>query len=291
MRDILDELTPKDVLQSLYDMTLQTYIDYKEEYGGATYEHIVQTIARLLKQPELYVEALQKKGVKLQDYKLLDIALEYKAIDNEVKTSEYLAMIQEIPVNGVSEYFEALLWCDEQKGNQLAFTSHLKKYYEKTYQPSILKRYLDRLDGELYKQEKQRILTEVHNLTFDVAVEQFIALDAKEMCAEFIQKRLPDISYLSYHTIEAVEQFLGSEYALVAIQLYRVQIEDLLKVANTKYYPTVVKALQKIEKLKKSSNEKSLQIELNQDYIQTLMEKHHKKKTLMKLLHEAFPNI
>ncbi len=291
MRDILDELTPKDVLQSLYDMTLHTYLAHNEEYGEATYEQVLQTISRLLKQPEFYVEALQKKGVRLYDYKILDIALEYKAIEDEAKTSEYLAMIQEIPVNGVSEYFEALLWCDEQKGDQLTFTSHLRQYYEKTYQSSILKRYLDRLDGELYKQEKQRILTEAQNLPFDVAIEQFITLDAKEMCAEFIQNRLQNINYLHYHTIKDVEQFLGSDYASVVIQLYRVQIEDLLKVANTKYYPTVVKALQKIEKIENASYTEALQIESNQEYIQKLIKKHHKKKTLMRLLREAFSEI
>ena len=288
MRDILDETTPKNVLQSLYDMTLQTYIVHNEKYGGATYEQALQTISRLLKQPELYVEALKTKGVRLYDYKILDIALEYKAIEDEAKTSEYLAMIQEIPVNGVSEYFEALLWCDEQKNDQLALTSHLRKYYEKTYQPGILKRYLNRLDGELCKQEKQRILLEAQNLPFDVAINQFITLDAKEMCAEFIQKRLQSLNCLHYHTIKDVEQFLGSAYASVVIQLYRVQIEDLLKVANTKHYPTVVKVLQKIEKLEKSSNEKPLQIESNQAYIQRLAEQHHKKKSLMKLLNSAF---
>ena len=288
MRDILDESTPKDVLQSLYDITLQTYLAHNEEYGGATYEQVLQTISRLLKQPELYVEALQKKGVQLYDYKILDIALEYKVIEDEAKISEYLAMIQEIPVNSVSEYFEALMWCDEKRGDQLALTSHLKDYYEKTHSTTILKRYLDRLDGKLYTQEKQRILTEAQNLPFDVAIEQFITLDAKEMCAEFIHNRLQNINYLHYCTIKDVEQFFGSEYAPVVIQLYRVQIEDLLKVANTKYYPTVVKALQKIEKLENSSNEKPLQIESNQEYIQKLIEKHHKKKTLMKLLDGAF---
>jgi len=291
MRDILDESAPQNVLIALYNTTLQTYLVYNEEYGGATYEHILQNIARFLKKPELYVEALQKKGIKLQDYKILDIALEYKAIEDETKTSEYLAMIQEIPVNGVSKYFEALLWCDEQRNDQLALTSHLRAYYEKTYQPSILKDYLSRLDGEFYTQEKQRILLKAQNLPFNVAINQFIALDAKEMCAEFIQKRLQNINYLRYHTIKDVEQFLGSKYVFVVIQLYRVQIEDLLKVANTKHYPTVVKALQKIEKLEKSSNVKPLQTESNQAYIQRLVEQHHKKKTLMRLLHKAFPEI
>jgi hypothetical protein len=282
MRKILDESTPQNILTTLYDMILEKYIAHKEEFGGYTYEHILQSIARLLKKPELYVEALKKKGVKLQDYKLLDIALEYKAVEDEVKTSEYLGMIQEIPVNGVSEYFEALLWCDEKRGDQLALTGHLKDYYEKTHSTTILKRYLERFDGELYKQEKMRILNNAQSLSFDEAIDQFIALDAKEMCAEFIQKKLQNINYLSYYTIKDVEQFLGDEYAKIIIQLYKVQIDDLLKVANTKYYPTVVKTLKKIEKLGNASS---------QEYIQRIVEKHHKKKTLMRLLREAFPEI
>lgn len=40
---------------------------------------------------------------------------------------------------------------------------------------------------------------------------------------------------------------------------YRVQIEDLLKVVNTKYYPDVVKIMKKIDKLEKFSNDKTLQ--------------------------------
>jgi len=282
MRDILDESTPQNILTTLYDMILEKYITHKKEFGGYTYEHILQSIARLLKRPELYVEALKKKGVKLQDYKLLDIALEYKAVKDETKTTEYLARIQEIPVNGVSEYFETLLWCDEKRGDQLALTGHLKDYYEKTHSTTILKRYLDRFDGELYKQEKMRILNNVQSLSFDEAIDQFIALDAKEMCAAFIQNKLPSISYINYYTIKDVEQFLGDEYAGVIIQLYKVQIDDLLKVANTKYYPTVVKTLKKIEKLGDASS---------QEYIQKIVEKHHKKKTLMRLLHEAFPEI
>ena len=282
MRDILDESTPQDVLTTLYDMTLEKYIAHKEEFGGYTYEHILQSIARLLKKPELYVEALKKKGVELKDYILLDIALEYKGVEDETKTTEYLGKIQEIPVNGVSEYFEALLWCDEKRGDHLALTGHLRDYYEKTYNTTILKRYLERFDGELYKQEKMRILNNAQSLPFDEAINQFSALDAKQMCATFIQKKLPSISYINYYTIKDVEQFLGNEYAEIIIQLYKVQIEDLLKVANTKYYPTVVKTLKKIEELGDSSN---------QEYIQKLIKKHYKKKTLMRLLHKAFPEI
>ena len=282
MREILDESTPQDVLTTIYDTILEKYIAHKEEFGGYTYQHILQTIARLLKKPELYVDALKRKGVELKDYILLDIALEYKAVEDEVKTIEYLARIQEIPVNGVSEYFEALLWCDEKMGDQLALTGHLRDYYEKTHSTTILKRYLDRFDGELYKQEKMRILNNAQSLSFDEAIDQFIALDAKEMCAAFIQNKLPSISYINYYTIKDVEQFLGDEYAKSIIQLYKVQIDDLLKVANTKYYPTVVKTLKKIEKLGDASN---------QEYIQKIVEKHHKKKTLMRLLREAFPEI
>ena len=198
-------------------MILEKYIAHKEEFGGYTHENILQSIARLLKKPELYVEALKKKGVKLQDYKLLDIALEYKAVEDEVKTSEYLSMIQEIPVNSVSEYFEALLWCDEKRGDQLALPGHLRDYYEKTHSTTILKRYLDRFDGELYKQEKMHILNNVKSLSFDEAIDQFIALDAKEMCVEFIQNKLPSISYINYYSIKDVEQFLGDEYAEIII--------------------------------------------------------------------------
>ncbi|WP_346392243.1 hypothetical protein [Sulfurimonas sp. NWX79] len=282
MRDILDESTPQDVLTTLYDMILEKYIAHKEEFGSYTYENILQSIARLLKNPELYVEALKKKEMRLQDYKLLDIALEYKAVEDEIKTSEYLSMIQKIPVNSVSEYFKALLWCDEKRDDQLALSNHLRDYYEKTYSTTILKRYLDRFNGELYKQEKMRILNNAKSLSFDEAIDQFIALDAKEMCAEFIQNKLPSISYINYYTIKDVEQFLCDEYAEIIIQLYKVQIDGLLKVANTKYYPTVVKTLKKIKKLGDASS---------QEYMQKIVEKHDKKKTLMRLLREAFPEI
>jgi len=289
MRDILSDAIAKDILKSLYNTTLKDYISHNEEFGSYTYKQVLQAIAHYLKEPELYIKALQTKGETLEDHTLLDIALEYKAIDNDIKVLEYLKKIKQIPTNNKTEYFETLIWYDEKRGDQTALTQHLKQYYEKTHKTTILKRYLSRFDGRLYEQEKIRILRETKKFLFDEAIEQFIALDAKEMCAEYIKNNLHNKIYINEYTIKNVEKFLSDIYPEIVIELYRVQIEDLLKVANTKNYPRVIKILKKISTIEKSHNIKISQIKSNQEYIQKLIEKHNKKKTFMQLLYKAFP--
>lgn len=52
-----------------------------------------------------------------------------------------------------------------------------------------------------------------------MAIEQFNVLDAKDMCVEYISKKLPEQACVNKYTIKDVEQFLGADHAENVMQL------------------------------------------------------------------------
>lgn len=291
MRDILCEDMSPSVLTKLYDQTLQKYLSADKEFSGYTWQHILKELAHFLKSPELYHKALNAKGTEIHGYEYLDIAKEYRLLEDARHTLEYLSFIKEPDFTIKDEYFETLIWAYGQLKNEASITKAYKQWYERGKSAKVFLTYLGRLDKEDAGRERKRALEEdIQELTFSQKIDFFMTLEEKPLCAEYIRKNPEQIEteYLYNDTFKQVVQWLKKEYPQEAVLLYRNRVENALKGSISKYYPGAIKALEKISVIESQHDTSDWYIASNEKYIDELVKIHYRKSKFMELLNETF---
>ena len=286
VRDIFSEDIPEFVLQKIYDEF------YEIAQSDNSFDNIqtLLEVAHYLKKPQLYIDALKLQKEEIYPYQKVDIAREYKYINNPQKVLETLKDIEIPGPNSVEKFYELKIWAYEQLGISLEITRTYKEWYEKYKSVHILKKYLERLDGNLKKSELQKALEEANTFSFSQAIKFFKELDALDLAGEYIYKNRDKLQtqYLYQKEFNSLVKWLHESYPQEAILLCRDLCENQLETSQSKYYPTAINALKKAIKIEKEQNITEWKIEDNVSYMQNLFEKHNRKPKFVQLFLDGF---
>ena len=118
-------------------------------------------------------------------------------------------------------------------------------------------KYLEYLDDKVLKeQERKKAIEEAKNLSFEEAIRFYKALDAKEMCADYIDNDIYELKTSSLYTkeLEALLAWLRDEYPQETILLLRDMCESSLATKKSKYYGSSVWALEEMLEIEKEND-------------------------------------
>ena len=293
-REVLSEALPKQVLQRVFDTYYDRFDDALDDEGYKEYEvmGILHRCAHYMGSPEHYIKASLLKSPTHDDSELLSIAKEYQYVDDVDNVMDVLHKIDSLPRHQLSEFFEMKIWVFDKKGNNTDKAAVYKEFYEKTKEVGVLLKYLEHLDDEeLKEQERQKAIEEAKNLSFEEAIRFYKALDAKEMCADYIDSDTYELRTSSLYTkeLEALLAWLRDDYPQETILLLRDVCESSLATKKSKYYGSSIWALEEMLDIEKENNDTlSWHIEQNSEYIDRLLREHKNKRAFMTLYEETF---
>lgn len=294
LRSVLSEKIPAPVLQKIYeehydrfrkhDTELQDKFDSFNEFA------ILHECAHYLKQPELFIKALELKDT-ITEHDFLDVAKEYRAIDEAAQTLEWLNKIEQVQSNMTEAYFTTKIWALEALGHKREALELWKRWYETTHSPKILKNYLERLEGAEKEQAREQALREAQKLSFSKAVHLFSTLEEKALAARYILEHQKALAtpLLYGKELNALVKWLSEEYPDAAILLLRDAVEKTLESAQSKNYPWAIRHLKKVFDIEEAHPDHSWQIASNREYVADLLQRHGKKYRFVQLFEEAFP--
>ena len=292
-REVLSATLPKQVLQKVFDTFYERFDDTLDDEGYKKYEiiNILHKCAHYMGSPEHYKKASLLKSPVLDVSELLAIAQEYRYINDVDNVIDILGQIDTLPRHRLSELFEIKIWVFDKRGNNTDKAAVYKEFYEKTKEVGVLLKYLEHLDdGGLKEQEKQKVIEEAKNFSFEEAIRFYKALDAKEVCADYIANNTHGLRTSSLYTkeLKALLAWLRDDYPQETILLLRDLAESSLATKKSKYYGSSIWALQEMINIEEENNTLSWLIEENSEYIDRLLKKHKNKRAFIALYEETF---
>ncbi|HHD77375.1 MAG TPA: hypothetical protein ENK97_01135 [Campylobacteraceae bacterium] len=295
-RSVLSEKIPASVLRKIYEEHYERYRKHVEalqsEFDSFNEFSILHECAHYLNQPDLFIKALELKNT-ITEYDLLDVAKEYRAINEASQTLEWLNKIERVQSNMTEEYFTAKIWALETLGRKREALELWKSWYETTHSPKILKNYLERLEDAEREQAREQALREAQKLSFSKAVHLFSTLEEKELAARYILEHHKALAtpLLYGKELNALVKWLSEEYPDAAILLLRDAVEKTLESAQSKNYPWAIRHLKKAFDIEEAHPNHSWQIASNREYVTDLLQRHGKKYRFVHLLEESFPHL
>ena len=289
MRDIFSVEFPKDVLHELYDKCHLSFTLENEEFEKSSLFHVLLEIANYLKSPSLYIETKKLSNKPFTDNDNLDIAEQFKQIEDAKNTLLYLKKI-ETSYYRKEELFKMLIWAYEKLNQPLNITSTYKQWYEKTKSTEIFKCYLAQLNTKEKEQATQKILEELKTSSFSQTLNFYVALDKKSLCASYIinhQDKI-DTTFFNYTFLKSTIAWLEDSYPQEAILLYRDICKKALETSQSKYYKGAISALKKMVELEAKNTPLIWKIEENYEFIDNLLHKHKQKRKFLELFDKAF---
>ena len=294
VRSVFSEKVPESVLKNIYD---EFYERCEAEQGEASVSfddiHVMQLCAHYLKKPELYIEAsnLDKREANVMD--ILDFAKEYRYAENAQGVLDTIEQIKTVEKYKADEFYELQVWAYEILGRKMDATLAYKSWYAKTRSPSVLKSYLSRLEGVMRKQVREEALRDAQQLSFREALHFFKSLDEVALAAAYIMEHQNalETKYMYGNEFKNITAWLKEEYPQEAVLLYRDSCEKALQTAQSKYYPSAIRALKECIKIENSNDTSFWSIEKNVSYMKKLLEKHERKRKFVELFFKSFDNI
>jgi len=292
-RDILSETLPKEVLEKIFDTYYDTFDNALNDEGYKEYEvmGILHRCAHYMGSPEHYRRASLLKNATLDDDALLDIAKEYRHIDDVENVLEMLSKIESLPRYKSTELFEMKIWAFDKQGNNTDKVAAYKEFYEKTKEVGVLLKYLEHLEDEtIANKEKQKALDEVLSFGFVEAMRFYKALDEKELCASYIDGNINALRTSLLHTkeLQSLLVWLRDEFPQETILLLRDLCESSLATKQSKYYGSSIWALNEMLNIEEENDTLSWSIEENSEYIGRLLKEHKQKRKFMEMFHDEF---
>ena len=289
-RNIFGDFIPVAILEKIYQELYQSVKENQSvQFDRFNDVATMKTCAHFLKSPEKYIEAITLDKGTVPDYEIVDVAKEYLYADMPKKTIELLESMHKIPHNTIEDYFSLLIEAYEQFHNEEAITKAYQKWYEKTHKPSILQKYLDRLDTETQQEVRNKALQDAEKMDFVEAMRFFKAMDARELavCYIFEHTNALKTEYMYAKEFNALVKWLREENSEAAILLYRNAAESSLRSAQSKYYPWAIRHLESMVKIADDAKIEEWTIEPNKSYIKRLAKTHERKIKFQTLLKES----
>jgi hypothetical protein len=278
LRYVICESFPQEVLTRLYDEFYKSFDPKSDSFDTL---HLLKDTAHALKSPKLYIKAIELYNKEFSNNDYLDIAKEYKFTDDAKSTLLWLEK-REGESYRMDEHFESIIWAyDSLKESQKA-REELKKWYDRSLQVSVLKRYFKRLDAKELEMEKENIVKSTQELHPEKSMELLMSLDEKELCQEYILSHKSEInkSFMGDSFIKKIIKWIEPTSKESVLFLYRNMIDASLDSANSKYYPSAIKHIQSMLKIEPNNYQNIIS---NKEYISKLLEKHSKKYRFMEL--------
>jgi len=292
-RDILSETLPEEVLERVFDTYYDTFDDVLSDEGYGEYEvmGILHKCAHYMGSPEHYKRASLLKSDTLDDVELLDIAKEYRYIDDAKNVLEVLSSIDSLPRHKLSELFEMKIWAFDKQGNNTDKAAVYKEFYEKTKEVGVLLKYLEHLeDGVLKEKVRHKALDEVETYNFEEAMRFYKALDEKSLCASYIDSKIDELRTSALYTkeLKSLLEWLREQYPQETILLLRDLCESSLATKQSKYYGSSIWALKEMLNIEEENDILSWHIEENSEYIDKLLVEHKNKRAFISLYGDTF---
>ncbi len=293
VREILSDELPGTVLEKIYNEYYATFDRYLDDEGYGEYKamSILHKCAHLMQSPKHYIKASMLKSKKLDDGELLDIAKEYKYIDDVSNVIATLEKIEYLPRHKLGTLFEMKIWAYDKQGNVTDKVAAYKEFYEKTKEADVLLKYLELLEDETLKlQEKEKALKEVQEYDFAQAIRFYKTLNEKELCAKYIVDKENELKTSSLHTAElkALLKWLRNDHPQETILLLRDLCESSLATKQSKYYGSSIWALGEMLNIEEENDTLSWGIEENSEYIDRLLKEHKQKRRFIEMFHSEF---
>jgi len=288
-RDIFTDAVPKTVVQRLYDTLAQR--THRNEWEVSETLGALEVCAYYLQNPLLYEAALEQFHEPVEGYELIRLATiaEYAGDAEGV-----LAYLDALPRPGAGAWLEAYaslrLKALEGLGRREEQRELLRYWFDQTASPTVLKRYLEMLEGKECREAKRSVLAQTHQKSFTDAMGVFQALDAGAEAVAYIftQPEKVKTGYLGKRDLEALSQWLAEHDPQAAILLWRDVVQAQLETRQSKYYPYAVQALEKIASIIENRAIAQWKIEPQDRYLCQLFERHQSKRKFISLYLEAF---
>ena len=294
IRSVFSEKVPQSVLQKIYD---EFYERCKAGQGEASVSfddmQVMQLCAHYLKKPELYIKAAKLGGGEPTEMAILGFAKEYRYAEDAQGVLASVEQIKTVAEYRADEFYELQVWAYETLGRTMDATLAYKNWYAKTKSPSVLKSYLSRLEGVMRKQAREEALRDAQQLSFREALHFFKSLDEVALAAAYIMEHQNalETEYMYGDEFKNITAWLKEEYPQEAVLLYRDSCEKALQTAQSKYYPSAIRALKECIKIENANDTSFWSIETNVSYMKKLLEKHERKRKFVELFLKSFDNM
>jgi pterin-4a-carbinolamine dehydratase len=287
VRVIFCENIPNNILQKIYNEYYENSLKEKTKIEEWEYLTILTKCAHYLKSPELYIKA-HKLFNRFDDDDLLDIAKEFKYIDDAKNTLIWLEKIKNINLHNAGDYFSLKIWAYDKLNDKSNVIENYKKWIEIELTPEIFKEYLNLLDENTKKLEKKRILENAKFLSYEQALRFFYELNEKEKAVSLILKNTNEFNKnINDKFLKNLVEWLKFSHPDIAILLLRRKAEYILEMAISKYYPQAIKYLKLAKEIEENYPNFHSKID-NEEYFKKLLQKHSKKTKFKELFYKAF---
>ena len=288
VRGIFSEKIPKSVLEKIYE-EFHASMKWGKSDSFDTI-HVLHLTAHYLRDPERYITASKLNRDPLLDTDMMDIAKEYQYAQDADGVLVLLNEIKIIDGYMADDFYGLQVWAYKALGQQLNMTLAYKNWYDMGKKPSILKKYLARLDGAMQTKVKNQALQDAQKLGFSEALQFFYSLDEKALASTYIEvhQKMLQTEHMYSDGLKKITNWLKDEYPQEATLLYRDSCEKALITSTSKYYPGAIKSLKECIKLENENDTLSWHIEENSLYMAKLLEKHKRKRKFVELFLKAF---
>ncbi len=259
IRDILidcaSECLPESVLRTMIT-TLQGLAGKEnDDYGKRHYLMLIESLARQIKDAELFEKTRIASWGKLSTAALIDIARVYLESGNVETAHSWLKKIPEGETFQAYERDELLREIYQEQGDSGKLTDILFQKFKSYHSTDTLQALLDVIGNdrrdEVIRDEVALIL-EGHAFRESDA-DFLIAIGRVDEAEEYLLKRADQLNGEYYGSLLSLAETMesGNRY-LVASLIYRSLLLSILKRGYLKAYPHGVRYLKKLDKLSES---------------------------------------
>ncbi len=250
--DCVAEFLPKPVIRTMISVLQNRANDAKDEYNKRHHLMLIESLARQIKDAELFEKTRIASWGKLSTAALIDIARVYLESGDVETAHSWLKKIPEDETFQAYERDKLLLEIYQKQGDSEKLTDLLYQKFRSYHSVDTLQELLDVIG---HNKRDEVVVDEMAQIMESSALREsdaefLIAIGKMNEAEDYLLKRADQLDGNHYGSLLSLAEAMESENRhLAASLIYRSLLISILERGYTKAYPHGVRYLKKLDKL------------------------------------------